>query len=149
MSDKEKLLNNIKIFYSEIVEEYKEVTLLIRQDSTPMAIFKKKNYQGHIDRLRACKKQILRVNPKGMRFGAGEEEWKKLLETFEHALMMFGGLCDHQIQVQVSLQNTANKTGTKFSDCSDATKKLNQHNKETQAVFHQLDVQYADCLERK
>ncbi len=147
MSDKKKLIENIEIFYSEIIEEYKEITLAIRSEATPLSIFKKKNYKQHIDRLRACKKDIARVNPKDIKLDPSDEAGLELKEVFEHSLFMFAGLCDCQIQVQVAFQNTAEKKGGKYSECSVATKKLNEHNRETEKEFHKLDVLYADYLE--
>jgi hypothetical protein len=147
MSGKEKLIENIEVFYSEIIEEYKDISLAIRSEATPLAIFKKKKYQQHIDGLRKCKKDIARVNPKDIKLDPKDEAGMQLKEAFEHALFMFNGLCDSQIQVQVALQNTAEKKGGKFSDCSDATKKMNEQNRETEKSFHQLDVLYADYLE--
>jgi hypothetical protein len=147
MSDKEKLVRNIEIFYSEIIEEYKDISMAIRSEATPLAIFKKKNYQQHIDRLRKCKKDIARVNPKEISLDSSDEAGIRLKEAFEHALFMFNSLCDCQIQVQVALQNTAEKKGGKFSDCSMATKKMNEQNRETEEAFHQLDVRYADYLD--
>lgn len=147
MSDKKKLIADIEIFYSEIIEEYKEITLAIRSEATPLAIFKKKNYQKHIERLRGCKKDIARVNPKDIKLDPSDEAGLELKEVFEHALFMFAGLCDCQIQVQVAFQNTAEKKGGKYSECSVATKKLNEHNRETEKEFHKLDILYADYLE--
>jgi hypothetical protein len=147
MSDKQKLIEYIEIFYSEIIEEYKEITLAIRSEATPMAIFKKKHYKEHIDRLRACKKDIARVNPKDVKLDLSDEAGIELKEVFEHSLFMFAGLCDCQIQVQVAFQNTAEKKGGKYSECSVATKKLNEQNKEAEKVFHKLDVLYANYLE--
>lgn len=147
MSDKNKLIEDIEIFYSEIIEEYKEITLAIRGESTPLAIFKKKNYQKHIERLRACKKDIARVNPKDIKLDPSDEAGRELKEVFEHALFMFAGLCDCQIQVQSAFQSTAEKKGGKYSECSVATKKFNEQNRETEKEFHKLDVLYADYLE--
>jgi hypothetical protein len=147
MSDKKKLIEDIEIFYSEILEEYKEIILAVRSEATPLAIFKKKNYQQHIERLRACKKDIARVNPKDIKLDPSDEAGIELKEAFEHALFMFAGLCDCQIQVQVAFQNTAEKKGGKYSECSVATKKFNEHNNETEKDFHKLDVLYADYTE--
>jgi len=147
MSDKKKLINNVEIFFSEIIEDYKDITLAIRSEATPMAIFRKKNYQQHIDRLRACKKAIARVNPKDIKLDPSDETGLQLKEAFEHALFMFAGLCDCQIQVQVAFQNTANKKGGKFSECSMANKKLNEQNRETELAFHEMDVLYANYVE--
>lgn len=147
MSDKQKLVEYIEIFFSEIIEDYKEITLEIRSEATPLAIFKKKNYKQHIEKLRDCKKDIGRVNPKNIQLDASDETGNQLKEAFEHALFMFAGLCDAQIQVQVAFQNTAEKKGGKYSECSVATKKLNEHNKETEKAFHQLDVLYADYVD--
>jgi len=147
MSDKQNLINYIEIFYSEILDDYKDVTLAIRSEATPLAVFKKKNYQKHIDQLRACKKAISRVNPKDLKIDPGDEAGMALKEAFEHALFMFNGLCDCQIQVQVALQKTAEKKGGNYSECAIATKKMNEHNKNTEMAFHQLDVLYADCTE--
>ena len=94
-----------------------------------------------------CKKDILRINPKDIKIDACDNDGVMLKGAYEEAWVMFNGLCDLQIQVQVALQNTANKKGTKFSDCKDATNKLNSHNKEAQAVFHKLDVLYADYVD--
>jgi len=147
MSDKKKLIEDVEIFYSEIIEEYREITLAIRSEATPLAIFKKKNYQKHIERLRACKNDIARVNPKDIKLDSSDEAGLALKEVFEHALFMFAGLCDCQIQVQVAFQNTAEKKGGKYSECSVATKKLNEHNREAENEFHKLDILYADYLE--
>ena len=121
--------------------------MAIRSEATPLAIFKKKNYQQHIERLRTCKKDIARVNPKDIKLDPSDEDGLLLKESFEHALFMFAGLCDCQIQVQVAFQNTAEKKGGKYSECSVATKKLNDQNKEAEKVFHQLDTRYADYLD--
>jgi hypothetical protein len=147
MTNNAKLISYIEVFYSEIIEEYKEITLGIRSDATPMSIFKKKNYQQHIDRLRACKKDVLRINPRDIKIEQADKLGHELKASFENALQLFVGLCDLQIQVQVALQNTANKKGTKFSECKDATNRLNAHNKDAQRAFHQLDVLYADYLD--
>lgn len=147
MTSKQKLIENIEVFYSEIIEEYKGINMAIRSEATPLAIFKKKNYQQHIERLRKCKKDIARVNPKEVKMDPEDDAGVQLKEAFEHALFMFNSLCDCQIQVQVALQKTAEKKGSKFSECSDATKKMNEQNRETEKAFHELDVLYADYLE--
>lgn len=147
MVKNKQLIDFIETFYSEIIEEYREITMGIRQDATPTAIFRKKKYQEHIDRLKASKRDILRINPKDIKVDPDDREGVELKKAYEESWVMFNGLCDYQIQVQVALQNTANKKGTKFSECKDATNKLNIHNKEAQAVFHKLDVLYADYLD--
>lgn len=147
MTEKQKLIQAVETFFSEIIEDYKEITLSIRSEATPLAIFKKKNYQKHIDDLKACKKAIAKVNPKEIKLDSSDEVGNQLKEAFEHALLLFLSLCDCQIQVQVAFQNTAEKKGGKFSEASVATKKLNEQNKETELAFHQLDVLYADYVE--
>jgi hypothetical protein len=148
MTDKERLIQNIEQFYSEAVEEYKEITLAIRAESTPMAIFRKKNYQQHIDKLKLLKKRMAALAPTGMKLDGKDRELTQLKQQFERALLMFATLCDHQIAVQTSLQNTANKKGGKFSESAEAVKKLNQYNKEVQGALHELDVCYADVLDQ-
>lgn len=148
MTDKERLIQNIEQFYSEAVEEYKEITLAIRAESTPAAIFRKKNYQQHIDKLKALKKRLASLAPSGMKLEAKDHELALLKQHFERALLMFGNLCDHQIAVQTALLNTANKKGGKFSESAEAVKKLNLYNKEVQGALHELDVCYADILDR-
>ena len=148
MTDKERLIQNIDLFYSEVTEEYKDITLAIRAESTPMAIFRKKNYQQHIDRLKALKKRLASLSPVGMKLDGKDRELAQLKQQFEKALLMFGNLCDHQIAVQTALQNTATKKGGKFSESAETVRKLNQYNKEAQAALHELDVCYADVLDQ-
>lgn len=148
MTDKERLIKTIEQFYSESVEEYKEITLAIRAESTPMAIFRKKNYQQHIDKLKALKKRLAALVPAGMKLDGKDKDLALLKQQFERALLMFATLCDHQIAVQTALQNTANKKGGKFSESAEAVKKLNLYNKEVQAALHELDVCYADALDQ-
>ena len=148
MTEKERLIRSIEQFYSEAMEEYKDITLAIRAESTPMAIFRKKNYQQHIDRLKTLKRRLAALAPASVKLDAKDRELMLLKQRFEKALYMCSNLCDHQIAVQTSLQNTAEKKGTKFSESADAVKKMNQYNKEVQAALHELDVSYADVLDQ-
>lgn len=146
MNEKKPLIQKIETFYSDIVEEYKEITLAIRNDATPLAIFRKKDYDAHIGKLRGLKKKLaaLAADPKE---SAGNKQLTDLGHEFNKALAMFGNLCDLQIQVQTSLKNTASRKGGKFSECSEYVRKLNNYNKEVQAELHELDVRYADLMD--
>ena len=58
MEYKKQLIKKIESFYVDVVEEFKEAELQIMADSKFRSIFKKKDYDGNIAKLRSCKKLI-------------------------------------------------------------------------------------------
>ena len=63
MEYKKQLIGRIESFYVDVVEEFKEAELQIMADSKFRSIFKKKDYDGNIAKLRSCKKTHRRSVP--------------------------------------------------------------------------------------
>ena len=61
MEYKKQLIGRIESFYVDVVEEFKEAELQIMADSKFRSIFKKKDYDGNIAKLRSCKKDAQKI----------------------------------------------------------------------------------------
>ena len=61
MEYKKQLIGRIESFYVDVVEEFKEAELQIMADSKFRSIFKKKDYDGNIAKLRSCKKDAQKM----------------------------------------------------------------------------------------
>ncbi len=147
MTEKQKLIDRINEFYFEIIEEYKEITAKIKAESSATAVFKKKDYEGNINRLKRCKAEALRIDVKTVKIDESDEASKDVSERFERALSLFNSLCDSQIQLQTAfMQKAKREAKVTFGDCSVIMKKVNTNNNATQVAIHDLDLVFADYI---
>jgi len=147
MSDKEKLIEKINEFYFDISEDYKEITLKIKDESSPLNIFRKKDYRGNTEALKKCKAQALGIDLRTVKTDSDDSEGAEMKEKFQKVLTSFNALCDAQIQLQIALMKKAEKSGGRFSECSEIMKKVNTSNTKLQKAINELDIQYADYNE--
>lgn len=144
MDYKKKLVDKIEMFYVDIVEEFKEAELQIMADSKFTSIFKKKDYDGNIRKLRLCKKQALAVNTDEKGIPEGDKIAREVVRDFEKCLMMFNNLCDSYIQLQLSLKKKAEKEPLKFSEYKEIFNKVQVSRAALNDALHDLDIVYTD-----
>ena len=144
MDYKKKLVDKIEMFYVDIVEEFKEAELQIMADSKFTSIFKKKDYDGNIRKLRLCKKQALAVNTDEKGIPEGDKIAREVVRDFEKCLMLFNNLCDSYIQLQLSQKKKAEKEPLKFSEYKEIFNKVQASRAALNDALHDLDIVYTD-----
>ncbi|MGL4483997.1 MAG: hypothetical protein ACRCUS_03525 [Anaerovoracaceae bacterium] len=133
-------------FYVDVMEDYKEASRRVQEESSPRGMFRKKDYYGNIEIFKKCKKDALFIDTSKIE---PQEEDKEILERFERLLSMFNELCDIQIQLQTFFINKTKSKGAKWSQGKELMSKLNQQNMLTKVALHDVDVTYADYLEEE
>ncbi len=144
MDYKKLLIEKIESFYVDVVEEFKEAELQIMADSKFRSIFKKKNYDGNIAKLRECKKAALAIDTGDIKIPAGDRESDEVEHRFERCLVIFSGLCDAYIQLQMSLKKKAQGAKTPFSEYREIFQKVQDARNSLNGALHELDIVYTD-----
>lgn len=146
MSYKKQLVKKIEKFYVEVIEEFKEAELKIMADSKFRNLFRKKNYDGNIDMLRACRKQIFKIDVTDSEIPKKERDktMEKVIKRYEACLLNFSKLCDAHIQLQEALKRKANKEELSFSEYRDAFNKVQDARNNLNNALHELDIIYTD-----
>lgn len=144
MDHKKQLIGKIESFYVDVVEEFKEAELQIAADSRFKSIFKKKDYDGHIGKLRACKKQCLDIDTGDLHIPKTDREAQEVEKRFQRCLVIFNALCDVYIQLQMALKKKAQKEELKYSEYRDIFQKVQASRASLNDALHQLDIVYTD-----
>ncbi|MDO4485286.1 MAG: hypothetical protein Q4C46_01690 [Bacillota bacterium] len=144
MEHKKQLIDMTEKFYIDVVEEFKESELQIIADSKFSNLFKKKDYDGNLARLRACKKTALCIDVREISFPAGDEESKEVARRLEKCLVVFNNLCDSYIQLQLALKKKANKESLKFSEYKEIFQKVQTARNTLNSALHDLDIVYTE-----
>ncbi|MDO4545961.1 MAG: hypothetical protein Q4C25_07370 [Bacillota bacterium] len=144
MDYKKQLIEKVESFYVDVVEEFKEAELQIAADSRFKSIFKKKNYDGNIEKLKDCKKTALSIDVDDEKVSASDEDTKEVARRLERCLVMFNGLCDAYIQLQVALKKKAEKEALKFSEYKEIFNKMQACKVSLNGALHDLDLVYTD-----
>ena len=144
MDYKKQLIEKIESFYIDVIEEFKEAELRIMADSKFRSIFKKKDYDGHIDTLRAFKKQVLAIESDSRSIPEDDTEAHEVVRRFERCLVIFAKLCDDYVQMQLLLKKKSEKEPVKFSQYNDMFKKVNETRASLNDALHELDIVYTD-----
>lgn len=144
MDHKKKLIEKVESFYIDIIEEFKETELQIIADSGFKSIFRKKDYDGNISRLKYCKKQALAMDTEGKSIPADDMESRLILKNLEKCLALFNTLCDSYIRLQTSLKKKAAKEPLKYSEYREIFNKVQESKDALNKALHQLDIVYTD-----
>ena len=148
MSDREKLIERVEFFYSDIIEPYKEIQMQVIRESKLRTMFKKANYDERIDGFKKCKKMALQMDTKDIRVDKDDEDSVKLKANLERCLVLFNSMCDGHISMQDFLKKKATpKSGVKVSDYKRIMELVRSRNVALQMELHNLDVIYADYVE--
>ncbi len=144
MDYKKKLVDKIEMFYIDIIEEFKETELQIMADSKFRSIFKKKDYDGNINKLRKCRKQALSVEFNEKNIPDKDKTSREVLRRFERCILPFINLCDSYITLQLSLKKKAEKEPVKFSEYKEVFNKVQEDRNSLNNALHELDIVYTD-----
>ena len=99
MEYKKQLIKKIESFYVDVVEEFKEAELQIMADSKFRSIFKKKDYDGNIAKLRSCKKGAQKIRTTDLQVPKADKTTAEVVRTFESCIRRFNALCDAYISL--------------------------------------------------
>lgn len=144
MNYKKELVERIEKFYVEIIEEFKEAELKIAADSKFKSMFKKKDYDGNIAKLRLCKKSCMEIETDDLKVPAEDKLASDVLKDFERCLLIFTFLCDSYVQLQAALKKKANKEELKLSEYKDIFNKVQATRVNLNNALHDLDIDYTE-----
>lgn len=144
MEYRKKLIDMIERFYIDIIEEFKEAELQIIADSNFKSMFRKKDYGGHIDMLKKCRKQALSVNVQVAGVPDDDKEAHDLVLQLERCLLSFIRLCDSYVQLMEALKRKAEKESLKYSEYKDIYNRVRDDRKTLNDELHELDILYTD-----
>lgn len=144
MDYKKNLVSRIETFYIDVVEEFKEIELKIMADSKFRSMFKKKDYDGNIRKLRGCKKQVQAVSVSDIKVPEKDKTGIEVHRKFEACLRAFSYLCDCHIQLQLALKQKSEKSDLKFSEYKEGFNRMQEARNSMNKALHELDIVYTD-----
>ena len=147
MTDYKALIERIEYFYVDVVEEFREAEQRIIRDSQFRSLFRKKDYDGNIADVKACKKAAQEIDFKALAVDSGDEESQEVLRNFKNAVACFKDLCDAHVQLQMLLKRKNQKEKISFFDYKVVIDKMNQRREAVNHALHGLDVVYTDYTE--
>lgn len=146
MSQRDRLKEVFAAFSFEIIDEYKNITLMIKEDSGFLSIFRKKRYGETIEKLAQLLKAAKALDRSGLT--SDDDLENEIAGMLDSAVNTFERLCSAQIRLQELLKQKAEKTGNvKMSDCSMAMHRINEDTGRLQNELRALDIKWADFLE--
>lgn len=147
MSDYKALIQRVESFYIDAIEEFKEAEQQIMNDSQFRSMFRKKDYDGNIAHLKACRKKALEIDLKDIRIDSGDEEGREVIRKMGSACSAFVSLCDAYVRLQVFLKKKSRKEPAPFSEYKEIFNKVKKCKEETNRALHNLDLVYTDYTE--
>lgn len=144
MDYRQTLIKMIDKFTVRAVEEFKEIELKIYGESR--SIFKKnKDYEGNIKKLRRCKTNAQKIDPKSVKVSEDDKQAKGLMDTFQKCLVIFSGVCDAYIQFETALMNKANgEEKVSYSDIKNFRDKMRLGRENLNKNLDELNIWYAE-----
>ena len=140
-----KLEDLIEEFYSDIIDDFKEAELVIINESKFSTMFKHKDYDRNIKKLRSCKRKCIIMSTDDIQVEEGDELKESLLKNFERARYAFNTLCDAYIQLQLCLKNKAE--GTKkvgYKEYKEIFNRVRTSKDNLNIQLKDLDIDYTD-----
>ncbi|MDO4394288.1 MAG: hypothetical protein Q4C80_07765 [Bacillota bacterium] len=140
-----KLVELIEKFYVDIVDDFKEAELVIINESKFSSMFKHKDYDRNIKKLRSCKKKCIVMSTDDIKVAEGDKLKANLLNNFERTRFAFNNLCDAYIQLQLSLKNKAE--GTKkvsYKEYREIYDRVRTAKENLNIQLKDLDIDYTD-----
>ena len=144
MEYKKQLIGRIESFYVDVVEEFKEAELQIMADSKFRSIFKKKDYDGNIAKLRSCKKDAQKIRTTDLQIPKKDKTAAEVVRTFEASIRKFNALCDAYISLQDALKKKAQKQPLKYSEYNEIFRTMKEKREALNEELHELDIIYTD-----
>ena len=144
MDYKEELINRINHFTIDIIEEFKEAEVAIFEDSRFSRIFKNKDYQGHIDTIRKCKKETQAMKINDVPIPDEDVPAKDLVRFTERCMVSFSAVCDSYIQLQKLLQNKAEGDKVGYIEYKKYYKHVEEMRTNFNNLLRELDIAYTD-----
>lgn len=147
MEHRKNLMNMIDRFSIQSVEEFKEAENKIVVDSRFRMIARKKDYPGHIEKLRNVKSRAQKINPKSVPIPEDDKQALELRHAFEKCLIVFSAVCDSYIQMEQSLQDKADGIKVSYGEYKEYFNKVKQARASFNQHMHDLDILYSDMIE--
>ena len=147
MDYKDQLIERINQFTIGVVEEFKEAEVAIFEDSRFSRIFKNKDYDGHLETIRKCKKNALNLSLKDIEIPEDDVQSKDLVRYTERCIMSFSSVCDAYIQLQLMLRGKAEGEKLGFIEYKKQYKRVEEARKTFNDLLRELDIAYTDYTE--
>lgn len=147
MDYRTELVNMINRFNIESVEEFKEAEMRIVRDSKFTSIRKKKDYGGHVRMLRAVKSRALKLDPKSVKIPESDSKTSELKSAFEHCLLVFSGVCDSYVQMQLALKGKSEGESLTYGQYKELNNKVRHMRSRLNEVMQEMDILYSDYAE--
>ena len=143
MTENTQLKELFNAFSFDVIDEYKEVLWLVRQNSR---IFGRKHYDEAIAQLGALRERAARLAPRDLT--ADSELEKELIDLLPRARHVLGEVTLALIRLQEMLRDKAHRKGrVKMSDCKVEMDRINEETETLNRLLRALDVKWADYLE--
>lgn len=144
MDYKKQLTETIENFYINTIEEFKELELYLIADSKFKNIFKKKDYDGNLKKLRDCKRSVLKVSTDNIKIPENDGPALEIQTKFEHCILGLIGVCDAYIQLQEALKRKSEGRDLKYSEYKEIFNKVQARRDGLNGCLHELDIVYTD-----
>ncbi|MDO4176640.1 MAG: hypothetical protein Q4D99_04080 [Bacillota bacterium] len=147
MEHRTHLMKMIDKFSIQSVEELKEIENKIMVDSKFRTIAKKKDYLGHVEKIRKVKNRAQKINPKAVEIPDDDIQAANLLSAFEKCLLGFSAVCDNYIQMELILQDKAEGAKISYGDYKESFNKVKSSREEFNNQLRDMDILYSDLVE--
>lgn len=139
-----KLIELVEKFYVDVVDDFKEAEGIIIGESKFTSIFKKKNHDRNIKKLRACKKKCIVLPVENVKLDADDNVGDEVLKNLERTRYAFNALCDAHIQLQLTLQKKSNGEKVGYGEYKEIYNRVNKCRQDLNSQLHELDIYYTD-----
>ena len=101
--------------------------------------------EGNIKKLRRCKTNAQKIDPKSVKVPEDDKQAKGLMDTFQKCLVIFSGVCDAYIQFETALMNKANgEEKVSYSDIKNYRDKMRLGRENLNKNLDELNIWYAE-----
>ncbi|MBQ0079185.1 MAG: hypothetical protein KBS66_04735 [Eubacterium sp.] len=139
-----KLVDIVEKFYEDVVDDFKEAEGIIINESKFTSIFKKKNHDRNIKKLRSCKKKCIVLPVETIKLEAGDDVGQEVMKNLERTRFAFNALCDAHIQLQLSLQKKSDGEKVGYGEYKEIYNRVNKCRTDLNSQLHELDIIYTD-----
>ncbi len=143
-STNKEIIKMVNDFYLNVIDDFKEAEGIIINESKFKSIFKHKDHDRNIRKLRSCKKKCIAISTKELESAASSKIEKTLLNDFERTRYAFVTLCDAHIQLQQSLKDKSEGAKVKYSEYKEIYNRMQKCRQDLNRQLHELDIDYTD-----
>lgn len=141
MSERDKLIEVVEYFYSEIIEKYKTLEKQVASESKITTLFKKVDYKSRISKLKDLKKKAQNMNLKSIQVNSDNSELK---EKLVKCVNLFDSLINSQVAFNMYLNNKSEGKKMEISEYKNIVQTVKLANEAMQRGLKDLDIIYAD-----